>query len=285
MSGTDDAGVRRRTLLAGAALFAAGNGTGALAFGDVQGELESRRPVEALAARGTAANADGRPGRGQVTVNWAVDTDRKLVALTFDDGPSPHWTPMVLKTLDRYTVPATFFMVGQRLRANAAVVRGRLDDRHEVGNHTWAHRDLAQRGLAQAYEDLARTHEAIVDVTGREPSLMRPPYGHLGGSTALAAARLHYDVVLWSMRMVEQDYPHDPAGHARYIVANTAPGTILLAHDTGAKDRLVALRGLPAIITGLRRRGFEFVTVSDLIARAGSDPPPEDDPGIHAAAR
>jgi peptidoglycan/xylan/chitin deacetylase (PgdA/CDA1 family) len=83
----------------------------------------------------------------------------------------------------------------------------------------------------------------------------------------LAAAELGYEVVLWSLQMLESEFPGDPAGHARHIVERVAPGAILLAHDIGAGDRLVALNGLPDMITGLRRRGFDFVTVSELLRR------------------
>jgi peptidoglycan/xylan/chitin deacetylase (PgdA/CDA1 family) len=156
-------------------------------------------------------------------------------------------------------------VVGQRLRTYASLLRGRIA-RHEVANHTWDHSDLAQRSPTQAYDELSRTHDAIVEVTGKAPTLLRPPYGRLGGSTLMAAARLNYQVVLWSLQMVESLFPNDPAGHARYILDRIAPGTILLAHDTGTTDRLVALRGLPDLIAGLRERGYGFRTVSDLLA-------------------
>ncbi|HET8680784.1 MAG TPA: polysaccharide deacetylase family protein [Micromonosporaceae bacterium] len=122
-------------------------------------------------------------------------------------------------------------------------------------NRTWDHLDLARRTPDEACADLLRAHEAIVEVTGQAPRLVRPPYGHLGGSAALAAARLHYQVVFWSLQMVESCYPGDPLGHARFVVEHTEPGAILLAHDIGAADRLVALHGLPDMITGLRGWG------------------------------
>ena len=196
-----------------------------------------------------------------------VRTSEPLVALTFDDGPLPQWTPMVLDTLDRYAVPATFFLVGARTRQHAALLRGRLD-RHEVGNHSWAHHDLARLDAHGAYDDLRRTHDTIAEVTGRAPRLFRPPWGHLGGAVLHAAARLDYRLVLWTLQMVEGEFPNDPAGHARRIVADVQPGTILLGHDAGMERRLVALRGLPDMITGLRARGYTFVTVSHLFGRA-----------------
>jgi peptidoglycan/xylan/chitin deacetylase (PgdA/CDA1 family) len=258
------AAATRRTVLRRAGLFAAGAGVGAAGFAELADVTDRHLPIRGGAAGATVSTRRRHPGDGQLLVTWAVPTERKLVALTFDDGPRPEWTTMVLDTLHRYGVPATFFAVGRRVRKYAHVLRGRME-RHELGNHTWNHRDLARVDADEAHDDLRRAHDAIEDVTGQEPALLRPPYGHLGGSTVLAAAKLGYRVVLWSQQMVESEYPADPVGHARHIVASAEPGGILLAHDIGAADRLVALRGLPEMIEGLRGRGFDFVTVSGLL--------------------
>jgi peptidoglycan-N-acetylglucosamine deacetylase len=257
--------MERRALLRRAGLFAAGAGAGVAGFAEVARVADRKLPIRGGAASGTIETAGHHPGTGRAVVTWAVETERKLVALTFDDGPRPQWTSMVLDTLEQYGVPATFFMVGRRVRKYASVVVGRMA-RHEVANHTWDHLDLARRGPDEAYDDLARAHEAIIEVTGQTPTLFRPPYGHFGGSAALAAARLDYELVLWTVQMLEGEFPDDPVGHAREIVSRVTPGTILLAHDVGPPNRLVALHGLPDLITGLRKRGYEFVTVSRLMA-------------------
>lgn len=265
---TGDAGGRtRRALIRRAALMATGAGVGAAAFAEAADVTDRRLPIRGGAAGTTVASRHRHPGASQLLVTWCVRTEQKLVALTFDDGPRPDWTNMVLDTLHRLAAPATFFLVGRRVRKYAQVLDNRMD-RHEVANHTWNHRDLARLDADEAYQELHRAHEAIADVTGRAPRLLRPPYGHLGGSTLLAASRLDYGVVLWSLQMLESLYPNDPAGHARHIVEQTEPGSILLAHDVGNRDRLVALNGLPDMITGLRGRGFEFVTVSELMVAA-----------------
>ncbi|GAA1818583.1 polysaccharide deacetylase family protein [Planosporangium flavigriseum] len=197
------------------------------------------------------------------SVTYYVQTNEPVIAFTFDDGPAPLWTKMVLDTLDEYRVSATFFMVGERLAAHGDVVRGRLD-RHEVGNHSWSHPDLAELDFNAVRHQLVRTHDTIHKVTGREATLMRPPYGHLGGSTLLAADSLGYDVVLWSQAMHEATYQSNPAAQVADIVDHATPGSIVLAHDVGNNTRLVALRRLGEMITGLRARGFRFVTVSEL---------------------
>ncbi|MFI5916001.1 polysaccharide deacetylase family protein [Dactylosporangium sp. NPDC051541] len=199
------------------------------------------------------------------TITYHVRTEASVVAFTFDDGPAPNWTPMVLDALDAWDVPATFFMVGRNLSQHAAVVRGRLD-RHEIGNHTWSHADLATLDLNHAVEEINRSAETIHNVTGRTPTLLRPPYGHLGGSTILAADKLGYRLVLWSQQMREAQYEKNPQAQVSDIVDSVRPGSIVLAHDVGDQRRLVALRHLGEMFSGLRARGYRFVTVSELLA-------------------
>ena len=258
-------GVTRRSLLGGAAAFAGG------ALTTLGGERAadavtsgSPLPLHGGYAPGTHDDRRTRPRHSHTSIRWSVDTGQKLVALTFDDGPQPNWTPQVLDILEAERAAATFFLVGERVQRNAKLLAGRLD-RHEVANHSWSHLDLAKLDFRQVHSDLRRTHVAIHAATGREPVLMRPPYGHLGGSTALAVAELGYTMVLWSLQMLESEYLHNPPGLVEYIVESSRPGTIVLAHDTGPADRLVAIRNLPRMIAGLRKRGFELVTVSQLL--------------------
>ncbi|MFI7429661.1 polysaccharide deacetylase family protein [Micromonospora sp. NPDC049836] len=257
----------RRTVLRRSALLAGGAALGAAVTSQTTWIADRRLPLAGGPASATLGSRHQQVGAGVVEVAWGVPTAERLVALTFDDGPQPRWTPMVLDTLEQHRVPATFFLVGARARQHAALVRDRLG-RHEVGNHSWGHHDLARMDAPTAYDDLRRSHDAIATATGQAPRLLRPPWGHLGGAVLHAAARLNYRLVLWTLQMVEGEFPNDPAGHARRIVADVQPGTILLGHDVGTDKRLVALRGLPDIITGLRDRGYSFVTVSQLLRRA-----------------
>jgi peptidoglycan/xylan/chitin deacetylase (PgdA/CDA1 family) len=259
--------VGRRSLLRDTAVAALGSAVGVVGFAEATHVADRKLPIRGGAAAATTPSRLTHPGHGQLVVTWAVATEQPLVALTFDDGPKPNWTPTVLDILDGHAVPATFYLVGHRVRRYGHLLRGRLD-RHEIGNHTWSHPDLARLDEGRARAELSRAHEAILEVTGRAPRLFRPPYGHLGGAAALAASELGYELVLWSQQMRESEFPGDPVGHARAIARDVVPGTILLAHDVGPDDRLVAIHGLPLLITALLERGFEFVTVSELMARA-----------------
>ncbi len=229
-----------------------------------------RQPLQGGYAAGSDRNL--WPAEGQQGVTWHVSTDQPLVALTFDDGPGPNYTPLVLDTLDKYDAPATFFMVGERLAEHHKLVEGRLG-RHEVGNHTWSHADLSEQDFDGVTRQLKRTHDAIVTYTGRVPRLLRPPWGHLGGSTLLAANALGYDVVLWSYQMHEKRYAQNPQAQISDIVTKSRPGEIILAHDYGDQQRLVALGHLGPMIEGLRARGMKLVTVSELLAAGRVRPP------------
>ncbi|MGK5681394.1 polysaccharide deacetylase family protein [Actinoplanes sp. URMC 104] len=256
--------VTRRALLRSGLLAAGGAATAVAAGGHVEHWLGWDRPP---LGGGYAAAADdlGAVHRGGVRIHYFVPTTEKVVALTFDDGPLPSYTPRFLDVLDEAEVPATFFVVGRHLEEHAGLLRGRLA-RHEVGNHSWSHDDLATLDLAGVRRELERTHDAIRRHLGREATLLRPPYGHLGGSTVLAADAMGYDIALWSQQMRERRYAGDPAAQARDLVGAVRPGSIVLAHDAGDERRLVALDALPAVVAGLRARGYRFVTLSELLS-------------------
>ena len=255
--------ISRRSFLRGSLLVAGGAAAGAGAVTAPRLLPSGHLPFDGGYA--AAADRTDLEHHGQLDATWYVETTEPVVAFTFDDGPGPNWTSMVLDVLDHFDVPATFFMVGQHLEAHADLVRGRLD-RHDVGNHSWSHPDLATMDAGQISDQLGRAHEAIARYTGRQARLLRPPYGHIGGSTLLAANDHGYEVVLWSRQMHESAYVHNEAGQVTEIVDGVRPGQIVLAHDVGADDRLVALRHLGEMFTGLRQRGFRFVTVSELLA-------------------
>jgi peptidoglycan/xylan/chitin deacetylase (PgdA/CDA1 family) len=263
--------VSRRAVLRGALLTGAGAATALVAADQVKSWCGLDQPP---VTGGYAAAADNLAAvtHGGVEIRYYARTTEPLVAFTFDDGPAPHWTPDVLDVLDDFGVPATFFLVGRNLERHAGLLRGRLD-RHEVGNHSWSHADLATLDLAAVHSELERTHEAILRHTGRTVTLLRPPFGHLGGSTVLAADRMGYRIALWSHAMRERHYRHNPDGLVAEIVDTVRPGAMVLAHDAGDDRRLVTIRGLGAMITGLRRRGFRLVTVSELLAAEETDRP------------
>jgi peptidoglycan/xylan/chitin deacetylase (PgdA/CDA1 family) len=205
-------------------------------------------------------SAPSAPGS---TVIWSGTTQERRVALTFDDGPRPDWTPRVLDILARHDVPATFFLKGINVRDHGAIHHSSVGT-HELGNHTWDHPDLARLDYPQCSQQLERTSAIIHQVYGARPLLFRPPYGHIAGSSLLAAAEQGLTTVLWSAQMQESRFTDRPAGIAGAVRKAVQPGSIILCHDTGESDRLVTIDHLDAIINGLKADGFAFMTVSDL---------------------
>jgi peptidoglycan/xylan/chitin deacetylase (PgdA/CDA1 family) len=261
---------RSRRGLLKLSMAVAGGAATALAGTKGAEAYQARYPLPFYGGYAASIHGDRRtePRSRELAVTWGVNTTKKLVALTFDDGPMPQWTPQVHAILAEHRVRATFFLIGRRALEHRDLLAGRLGD-HEFGNHTWEHLDLGRMDYAEARAAIDRGARAIAEATGREPTLLRPPYGHLTGSSLLAAADLGSSVVLWNRQMLESEYPGDPAGLSEYIVESCTPGTIILAHDAGADERLVAIRGLAGTIKGLRARGFEFVTVSELLKEQG----------------
>lgn len=183
---------------------------------------------------------------------------RKLVALTFDDGPSDY-TPGFLSVLRREHVHATFFEVGQEMAGRTATMLRILREGDEIGNHTMHH------GFYPGYADLAATDARIRAATHFEPCLFRPPYGAVDSAVVAAAGRAGLKTILWDVDPADWSTPGTGAIYGR-IVGATQRGSIILMHDGGG-NRSQTLAALPAIIDTLRARGYGFATVSELLGQ------------------
>ena len=203
-------------------------------------------------------------------VVWHTAPGTRQVALTFDDGPSTRWTPQVLDMLARHGVPATFFVVGSRAQEHSALVSRAFDAGHEIGNHTWTHADLCRISPAKVNDELQRTAEVVERLTGRAPSVIRPPWGYIDAVGLMAAAQLDCDVVLWSELIQADDAAQDLARTLRDVRV----GSVVLAHDGGPTPTPAELRAVDALIGGLVQRGYTFGTVGELLAEQPVAPPP-----------
>jgi peptidoglycan/xylan/chitin deacetylase (PgdA/CDA1 family) len=191
--------------------------------------------------------------------------NRRLVALTFDDGPYPVETPLLLDVLHDLKVRATFFVVGDHVLQFPDLARRMLRDGHEVANHTMTHpphfEDLSAAGVTRELEDGAATIERYADDPAVR-TMMRPPHGRYTEQTVRAAQRAGYHVVLWN------DDPGDwravkPEVLAAHIVKNASAPDIVLLHS----GRLATILMLPEVVERFRKAGFEFVTVGELMRR------------------
>jgi peptidoglycan/xylan/chitin deacetylase (PgdA/CDA1 family) len=196
----------------------------------------------------------------------------RSIALTFDDGPS-RTTPAVLDVLDAYGARATFFVIGSWVERLPEIVGDAAARGHEIGNHTWTHVDADRtRELETLHDEVARTNDVIEQVTGRRPTLLRPPYGSDPGRFARVAAECGLDAtVLWSVQSFDWQDPADSEEIVTQVLAEVEPGAIVLLHDgqretNDAKPRPATLAALPTLLERLRSDGYEFATVPELLA-------------------
>lgn len=197
-----------------------------------------------------------------VTVSRVAVPD-KVVALTFDDGPHGTLTPRVLDILRDNNVKGTFFMQGCNVKAHPQVVRRMVSEGHEVGNHTWNHAYLSKVSREKAESQLQSTNEAIRNACGIVPVVMRPPGGYTNaGVASWARQRFGFTTIMWDVDTNDWRKPGSSVVAAR-AVNGAKPGSIILVHDIHAST----VAAVDAIVKGLKNRGYELVTVSELIRR------------------
>ncbi len=191
-------------------------------------------------------------------------TDR-VIALTFDDGPWPD-TGQFLDILERDHAPATFFEIGDQVATygqGGAIERRMLADGDMIGDHTWDHQDVAAGGAFAAGE-ISRAAAAIRQAThGFEPCLFRAPYGAVGSALLATATGLGFKTIQWDIDPRDWSRPGTGAIYGN-VVDNAHPGAIVIQHDGGG-DRSQTLAALPQEIKTLRARGYQFVTITQLL--------------------
>jgi peptidoglycan/xylan/chitin deacetylase (PgdA/CDA1 family) len=245
----------RRKLLTGAALVGVGGVVGAAA--GVAGE----KADAAFSPTSRTARPAG-PGAFVVTTTFRTAPADKLIALTIDDGPTPEWTPQVLKILERHHAKATFFRVGERVQAAPHLAVQTAQEGHEQGNHTWAHKDLTVNSQADDQYGLVRTQEILTELTGHSPAWLRPPWGRIDSVGLAVCAGLRCGVTLWSHHVTGSN----PSGNVDVILKQASPGSIVLAHDGGNEPNLALMRQLDRLVGSMTDDGYKFVTVSELLA-------------------
>ena len=243
-------------------------GVTAAVTGVVTHEVDQRIPGGWVAYGQAVPRGSIRAEPTTTRVVWQVDTDRPVVALTFDDGPDPRYTPKVLDLLDEHEAVATFFLQGSHVEEHHDLAR-RVAERHAIGNHTFTHPDLGKADADKARRELRDAHRVIEDVTGTTPVLFRPPYGGLSGATTMVAADMGYDIVLWSDRMSSR---RTPQRNLHTLADTVRPGAIVLAHDGGSLPNQAVLDSLPALLDWFEEEEIELVTIPELMAAESDDP-------------
>jgi peptidoglycan/xylan/chitin deacetylase (PgdA/CDA1 family) len=205
------------------------------------------RPVRAV---GCTGGSEGLVTNGS--------RERKIVALTFDDGPS-EYTPGFLSVLHQKRVHGTFFEIGQEMAGRESTMRQILREGNEIGNHTMHHTEYP------GYANIAPVTSLIEAATHFRPCLFRPPGGAVNSSVIAAAGTDGLRTITWDVDPADWSTPGSAAVYSR-IVGATQPGSIILMHDGGG-DRSGTLAALPSIIDTLRARGYRFDTVTELLGQ------------------
>jgi peptidoglycan-N-acetylglucosamine deacetylase len=199
--------------------------------------------------------------RGRMITQRPAALSVRVIALTFDDGPNPHVTPQVLKTLREYDALATFFVVGVASKQYPALLTEVARDGHAIESHSYSHPE-EEVSEQHAARELDRTRSVIACYGGRFPTLFRPPYGNMGRNLSRVAGREGACVVKWTI--CGNDSPRlTTAEIVDAATRHPQSGDIILLHD--GRDRYQTARALPEILRRLNAAGFRFVTVPELL--------------------
>lgn len=237
--------ISRRTLLGGAASFLAMPAL--IGRASAQVRLDYSLPVEIT--------------QGGPTTITRVPTAQPLVAMTFDDGPHHSLTPQLLDILAARNIRATFYVIGRRVAMYPQLTQRIAAEGHEIGNHTWNHPRLTSLGNSGVLRELDRTTQAIYQAVGRPPVTMRPPYGMLSSRQRLMISETRaLPTILWSVDPEDWRRPGSSVV-ANRIVSRAHTGAVILAHDIIGST----VRAMPAALDGLIARGYQFVTISELV--------------------
>jgi peptidoglycan-N-acetylglucosamine deacetylase len=191
----------------------------------------------------------------------AAQTDQKMIAISFDDGPVPEYTPQLLEILKEHQVPAAFFCIGKRVAAHEALFKQVHEEGHIIGNHSYSHAtwfDLYSSKKMTA--DLQQMDAAMKKVLGLSPRLFRPPYGVTNPNLAKAIRKGGYIPVGWNVRSLDTVIKDDQK-LLQKVVKGIRPGAVILFHDTSK----ATLDMLPAFIAHARHAGYELVRLDKLL--------------------
>lgn len=209
--------------------------------------------------------------------SWRLDavygapTTKKVVALTFDDGPDPRYTPRILSILKKEKAKATFFVVGKNVGRHGELLRRIARDGHEIGNHTWSHPiDLYLRTNQEFLREVTLCETAIMKAGVSGAELFRPPLGRTGRNSVELAEDRGYRTVLWTVSGSHRE-AKTPEAMTRRVLGRLRPGAIVLLHDGGRTPREKDVAATAMLVDELKARGYSFVTVSELLRMSGDE--------------
>ena len=192
--------------------------------------------------------------------NKVIDKESKMIALTFDDGPNYN-TNKVLEVLESYNIPATFFVLGSKIKGNENILKRIKESGSEIGNHTYNHKILTRLKENEIRKEIDNTSNQIYEVTGEYPKLLRPSYGIVNKKVKSLADT---PIIIWDIDTLDWKY-HNSKKIANRVLSKAKDGDIVLMHDVYSSTA----NALKIIIPELKERGYTFVTVSELFYYKG----------------
>jgi peptidoglycan/xylan/chitin deacetylase (PgdA/CDA1 family) len=193
-------------------------------------------------------------------------SNRREVALTFDDAPDDVFTPQILDVLKQYGVRATFFVVGNRIEAHPDIVERMVKEGHVLGNHSYNHANLPKLKDSDFRDQILKTDRLIEKHAGYLPTYVRPPYGNINEDQIKWLASQHKIIINWNVDSL--DWKNLNAEQvSTNVLAHVHPGAIILQHAGGGagEDLTGTVEALPVIIEKLKKDGVKFVTVPELL--------------------
>ncbi len=197
-------------------------------------------------------------------------TGKKWIALTYDDGPNPNLTPKLMEYLTANNVPATFYMLGEMVKAHPDLVKALADSGFELANHTYSHPDLRKQSPEKILKELQDTHDLIKEASGVDVLTMRPPYGARNSKVDEVCEKMGYKIILWDVD-TEDWRNRSTDAMLSTIIKQTGDGSIILMHDRKHKGRETVLDVTRKAVDHFRAKGYTFVTVGQLLSLTGNE--------------
>ncbi len=278
---------------AGLAVGATGGVLAAEADGTVRRRATERADQRFLEAAGAAHEGEAVARLGSHRIIWNTTVSEPIAAITFDDGPTPEYTPRILDALDAAGVTATFNVMGWNGTHHPGLLRDVVAAGHDLGNHTWTHRDLTTLDQVGTRDEIVRCQTEIEALIGRPFTSFRPPRGELTGYALRVAAELGYDTFIWSVTRGPGDRT-SVTEIGNYVGQTVAAGDVLGLHDgigrgtfhpqadfavKLADRRELEVEALPSALRQIADRGITLVSANELLERStpvpvgGSVPP------------
>ena len=212
----------------------------------------------------TVATTDGSNLKKKMKLR-ILDPNKPMVAMTFDDGPSYESTKIIVDTLKKYDARATFFVVGQNITAqnvkNREILKESAKNGNEIASHTYDHADLRTLSVSGIQQELSKTSDLIKEVTGKRPTLLRPPYGAINDTVS---ATVGAPMILWSVDTLDWQ-TRNTDSDIRAVMNGAKDGAVILMHDI----HMPSAKAVEVVVPQLVDQGFQLVTISELAESKG----------------